>query len=130
MATLVLSWYPLTALFFACQQLEDLGMETLCCRNRTTCIYIASNLVLPCRAAASSSHASRAQPMRLPEVATTKPPSGLSGSVGQQQQAAALQQQIMQQLQMRRAAQYGARGGEHPRHPNQGWVLSVNAWAI
>ena len=68
--------------------------------------------MLSCRAAASSSHASRAQPVRVAEVATTKPPSGMSGSVGQQQQAAALQQQIMQQLQMRRAAQYGARGGE------------------
>lgn len=57
---------------------------------------------------------SRAQLARVAEVVTTKPPSGLSGSVGQQQQAAALQQQLLQQLQMRRAAQYGARGGEPP----------------
>ncbi len=68
-----------------------------------------------CRAAASSSHASRAQLGRLhAEVATTKPPSGLSSSKGQQQQAAALQQQLLQQLQMRRAAQYGAREGAPP----------------
>ena len=64
------------------------------------------------RAAATSSHTSRTQLTRIPEPAISKPPSGLSGSVGQQAQAAALQQQLLQQLQMRRAAQYGGGGAK------------------
>lgn len=69
---------------------------------------------LSARAPAGSSQATLAAgaAARVPEPATTKPPSGLSGSVGQQQQAAALQMQLLQQLQMRRAAQYSARGGK------------------
>ncbi|CAL5221786.1 g4040 [Coccomyxa viridis] len=70
-----------------------------------------SNTSFSIRAAASTPHAARAQPARVAEVAMAKPPSGLSGSVGQQQQAAVMQQQTMQQLQMRRAAQYGGCGG-------------------
>ena len=73
--------------------------------------------MLWCRAAATSSHTTRTQLARILEPAISKPPSGLSGSVGQQAQAAALQQQLLQQLQMRRAAQYGggAKGGAPTR---------------